>query len=181
MAKDRLRLFVYGQTPRPAPRQIRPAARETRPPATSRILDAKPVPISGGCGAMLLLFHHALQGMLVLARKIHHLRHLGLGDLVGEYSALPDSMMMDVEHDLGRGFDILLKELLQNVNDKLHWRVVVVQDQDTVEIRTLCLGLDLGDDGCGRPASSPSAVLVVAHSGSKCSDGGWPGRIKFES
>src|SRR5438046_8713146 len=29
----------------------------------------------------LLFFHHALQGVLVLARKIHHLRHLGLGDL----------------------------------------------------------------------------------------------------
>ncbi len=57
---------------------------------------------------MLLLFHHALQRMLVLASKIHHLRHLGLGDLVGEHSALPNSMMMDVEHDLGRGFDILL-------------------------------------------------------------------------
>src|SRR5450631_3875466 len=42
--------------------------------------------------AMLLLFHYALQGMLVLARKIHHLRHLGLGDLVGENPALPNSM-----------------------------------------------------------------------------------------
>src|ERR687887_2167878 len=56
----------------------------------------------------LLLFHHALQGVLVLAREIHHLRHLGLGDLVGEHAALPDSMMMDVEHDLGRSLDILV-------------------------------------------------------------------------
>jgi hypothetical protein len=61
---------------------------------------------------MLLLFHHALQGMLVLARKIHHLCHLGLGDLVGEHPALPDPMMMDVEHDLGGGFNVLLEELL---------------------------------------------------------------------
>src|SRR5262249_501113 len=54
----------------------------------------------------LLLFHHALQRVLMLAREIHHLRHLGLGDLVGEHAALPDSVMMDVEHDLGRGFDV---------------------------------------------------------------------------
>ena len=62
---------------------------------------------------LLFLFHHALQGMLVLARKIHHLRHLGLGDLVGKNAALANSVMMDVEHDLGRGFDVLLEELLQ--------------------------------------------------------------------
>ena len=42
----------------------------------------------------LLFFHHALQGVLVLARKIHHLGHLGFGDLISEYAALPDSMMM---------------------------------------------------------------------------------------
>jgi hypothetical protein len=60
----------------------------------------------------LLLFHHALQRMLMLARKIHHLRHLGLGDFVGEHAALPDSMVMDMKHDFGRGFDVLLEELL---------------------------------------------------------------------
>src|SRR5882757_9574845 len=114
--------------------------------------------------ARLLLFHHALQGMLVLACKIHHLRYLRLGDLVGEYSALPDSVVMNVEHDLGRGFDVLLEELLQNVNDKFHRRVIVVQNQDPIEIRALCLRLDLGDDGCGRTAAAPGAVLIVAHS-----------------
>ena len=130
---------------------------------------------------MLLLFHHALQGMLVLARKIHHLRYLGLGDFVGEHPALPDSMMMDVEHDLGRGFDILLEELLQDVNDKFHRRVIVVQYQDPIEIRALRLGLDLGDNGRGRTAGSSGAVLVIAHSGSRCGDGGRRGRIKSGS
>src|SRR6266849_2407357 len=109
----------------------------------------------GGFRATLLLFHHALQGMLVLACKIHHLRYLRLGDLVGEYSALPDSVMMNVEHDLGGGFDVLLEELLQNVNDEFHRRVIVVQNQDPIEIRALCLRLDLGDDGCGRTAAAP--------------------------
>src|ERR1041385_6813847 len=91
--------------------------------------DARPVPFwRADRGVTSLLFHHALQGMLVLACKIHHLRHLGLGDLVGEHAALPDSVMMDVEHDLGRGFDVLLEEFFQDMNDEFHRRVVVVQD-----------------------------------------------------
>lgn len=36
-----------------------------------------------------VLFHDALQGVLVLAGKIHHLRHLGFGNLIGEDPALP--------------------------------------------------------------------------------------------
>jgi hypothetical protein len=129
----------------------------------------------------LLFFHDALQGVLVLARKIHHLGHLGLGDFVGEHPALPDSVMMDVEHDLGRGFDVLLEEFLQHVNDKFHRRVVVVQDQDPIEVRALCLWLDLGDDGCGRAAAgSPGTVFIIAHSGSRCRGGG-RGRIKSGS
>ena len=60
----------------------------------------------------LLFFHHALQGMLMLAREIHHLRHFRLGDLVGEHAAFADAVMVHVKHDLGRGFHILLKELL---------------------------------------------------------------------
>ena len=82
----------------------------------------------------------------MLARKIHHLRHLGLGDFVGEDPTFPDSMVMDVEHDLGRGFDILLEEFFQHMNDEFHRRVVVVQDQHPVEVRPLGLRLDLGDD-----------------------------------
>src|SRR3954466_9683420 len=77
-------------------------------------------------GARLLLFHNALQRMLVLAREIHHLRYLGLGDFIGKHAALPDPMMMDVEHDLGGGFSILLEELLKHVNDEFHRCVIVV-------------------------------------------------------
>src|SRR5437763_5952299 len=35
--------------------------------------------LAGSMVTRLLLFHHALQWVLVLACKIHHLRHLGLG------------------------------------------------------------------------------------------------------
>jgi len=52
-----------------------------------------------------LLFHHALQGMLVLAAKSSP-ASFGLGDLIGEHAALSHSVMMDVEHDLGRGLGV---------------------------------------------------------------------------
>src|SRR5580693_4410579 len=42
-----------------------------------------------------LLLHHALQRMLVFARKVHHLRHLGFRDLVRKYAAFADAVMMD--------------------------------------------------------------------------------------
>ena len=111
----------------------------------------------------------------MLASKIHNLRDLGLGNLVGEYAALTYSMVMDVEHDLGRGFDILLEELLKDVNDEFHGRVIVVQDQDAIEIRTLGLGFDLGDDRCGGTAGPSPAVVIGAHSGSRCGEDGWLG------
>src|SRR5580698_9806595 len=59
-----------------------------------------------GRGAASLLFHHTLQRMLMLARKIHHLRHFRFGNLVGENAALADAMMMDVQHDLGGSLDV---------------------------------------------------------------------------
>src|SRR5690606_1774801 len=82
----------------------------------------------------LFFFHHALQRMLVLAREIHHLRDLGLCDLVGEHAAFADAMMMNVQHDLGGGLQVLLKELLKDVNDELHRSVVVIQYEHAIEI-----------------------------------------------
>jgi hypothetical protein len=46
-----------------------------------------------------LLFHDALQWMLMLARVVHHLRHLGVGDLIGIDSAFPDAVGVNLPHD----------------------------------------------------------------------------------
>ena len=81
---------------------------------------------------MLLLFHHALQRMLMFSCKVHHLRHFGFCDLIRKNAALSDPVMMNMQHDLGRGFNVLLKEFLKNVNDELHWRVIVVQNKYTI-------------------------------------------------
>jgi hypothetical protein len=46
---------------------------------------------------MLLLFHHALQRMLMFSRKVHHLRHFGFGDLIRKNATLPDAVMMNMQ------------------------------------------------------------------------------------
>src|ERR1700749_293193 len=96
----------------------------------------------------------------MLASKIHHLRDLGLGDLVGEDAALPYPVMMAMQHDLGRGLDVFLEEFFQHENDEFHRRAIVVQDQHTVEARTFGLWLDPGDDGWGRTAPPAGAGRV---------------------
>ena len=47
----------------------------------------------------LLFFHHALQRMLVFAGKVHDLRHLGLGHLVGVDPALANAVLVHMHHD----------------------------------------------------------------------------------
>ena len=67
------------------------------------------------------------------AREFNHLRHLGLRHLEGENAADTDAVAVDVQHDLDRVFAVLVEELLQDVNDELHRRVVVVENEDLVQ------------------------------------------------
>lgn len=115
----------------------------------------------------------------MLAGEIHHLCHLGLGNLVGEHAALPDAVMMDMQHDLGRRLDVLVEELLQYMDDEFHRRVVVVQDQHAIEVRSFGLRLDLGDDRSVRARRAARTVLVIAHTRSIGS--GWRGQVKSGS
>src|SRR5215467_7813360 len=64
----------------------------------------------------LLFLQGALEWVLVLTSVIHRLGHLGLGDLIGVNAAYPDTLLMDMEHDPGRFFAVLLKDVLQNVD-----------------------------------------------------------------
>src|SRR6476660_9684011 len=82
----------------------------------------------GNCGSdRLFLFHDALQRVLVLAREIHHLCHLRLGDLVGVDAALADAVRVDVQHDAGRILLVLVEEADEDMNNELHRRVVVIE------------------------------------------------------
>src|SRR5215831_12444006 len=119
--------------------------------------------------------------MLVLAGEIHHLGDLSLGDLVSEDATLANPVVVNVEHDLGRRFHVLIEEFLEHVNDELHWSVIVVQNQDTVEIGPLGLWLDLGDNRGGGTTEASGAVLVIAHSDSNSGRGRRQMRIGAQS
>ena len=99
----------------------------------------------------------------MFSREVHHLRHFGFGDLIRKNATLPDAVMMNMQHDRGRSFNVLVEEFLQNVNHKLHRRVVVVEDQDAIEVRAFGLRLDLGNDRRSRPAPSIIAIVILAH------------------
>ncbi|MNJ32405.1 hypothetical protein D3C77_270700 [compost metagenome] len=94
-----------------------------------------------------VLFHRALQGVLVTSRRLDHLGDLGFGHFIGEDAADPDAMLVHMQHDAGRVLAALLEEPLQHVDDEFHRRVVVVQDQHSIERGPLKLRLCLGGDG----------------------------------
>src|SRR5579864_6667254 len=87
----------------------------------------------------LLLFHCALQRMLMPPREFNHLRHLCFRDFIGEDAADAYAVAMHVQHDLHRFLPGLVEELLENMNHKLHRRIVVVQQQHLIEARPLGL------------------------------------------
>ena len=65
----------------------------------------------------------------MFTRKVHHLRHLGFGDLVGIDAAFADTVMMHMQHNPCGGFMVAAEEAFQHVYDELHRRVVVVEDE----------------------------------------------------
>lgn len=76
-----------------------------------------------------VFFNRALQWMLMLTCEIHRLRYFGLCDLVRVNPANPDTPLVNVQHDLGRILLRTIEETFQDVNNKLHRGVVVVQHQ----------------------------------------------------
>jgi len=88
----------------------------------------------------LFLFHHTLQRMLMIPRKRHHLCHFGFGDFVRVNAAFSDTVMVDVQHDQGRVLFRAVEEMHDHVNDKLHRRVIIVEQKHPEQIRPLRLG-----------------------------------------
>src|SRR2546423_13025233 len=78
--------------------------------------------------------------------QVHCLFALHLGDLIGIYAGDADAFVMDLEHDgesLGVG---PRKDILQNKNDKLHRREIIVVQYDLKELWLFELGLFLDQD-----------------------------------
>jgi hypothetical protein len=97
--------------------------------------------------------------MLVFAGKVHDLRHFCFRHLIRVNPALSNSVVVDMQHDTGGGLAILVEKALKDMNDEFHGRVVVVQEQHTVEVWPLGLGLGLGDDG---RSGAVVAVITLA-------------------
>src|SRR5215207_77817 len=105
-----------------------------------------------------LLFHDALQRMLVLAGEIHHLRDLRFRHLVCVDPALSHAIVVDVQHDMGRFLAPLVEKTLEYLDDELHGSVVVDEEENAIQRRTLGGRLGLRDDrsaGAVAPAGRP--------------------------
>jgi len=93
------------------------------------------------------------------AREFNHLCHFCFRHLVGEHTANPYAVTMYVKHDLNRLVATLVEKPLQNMNDELHRRVIVVQDQHFVQAWPLrfrpCFGHNAG-------AGTVSGSVVLA-------------------
>src|SRR5258706_1387688 len=98
--------------------------------------------------------------MLVPPCEFNDLRDLRFGYLVGENAAYTHAVTMDMEHDLDGILAPLVEDLLKNVDDELHGRVVVVEDEDLIEARFLGLGARFRDDAGARAVSR--ALLAAA-------------------
>jgi hypothetical protein len=80
-----------------------------------------------------ILLHHACQRMLMLTSKRGDLLNLGRGDVPGKDAAYPHALSVDLEHDSRGTFAIHAEIFLQDDDDEIHRRVVVVQQHDLVE------------------------------------------------
>lgn len=69
----------------------------------------------------------------MLARVNHHLRHLGLRNLVREYPTDALAAGMNLKHDASGVLAVQPEHVLQDIDDELHWRVVVVQQDHLVK------------------------------------------------
>ena len=102
--------------------------------------------------------------------KVHHLRHFGFGHLVGEDATFADPMLVHMHHDALRRLMVFVEDTLKHVHDELHRRVVVVEQEDTIEVRPLGLRSRLGDNRSARAGLVAFALaIIIGHAG-------WNGR-----
>jgi hypothetical protein len=104
--------------------------------------------------------------VLILSGEIHDLSHFGLRHFVGVDAALAHTILVDMQHDLGRFITGLAKEPLKHVHDEFHRRVIIVEQQNPVEIGSFDLGFGARDDG-----STAAGIITVTPIGALASKG----------
>ena len=76
--------------------------------------------------------------MLVTARIIHNLRNLGLSDFVAENTNNGDTLFMNGQHNLKGLRVIKAKKSFKHNDNKLHWRVIIIQQKNLVQWGPFC-------------------------------------------
>ena len=99
----------------------------------------------------------------MLTGEIHDLRHLCFCDFIGVHPAFPHPMVVNMQHDSSRFFPILLEETFHDMNHELHWRVVIVEQQHPIKIRTLGNRFCPGNDDRSRPVSTVAKISPACH------------------
>lgn len=100
--------------------------------------------------------------MLVLAGKIHDLANLGFSNFVSKYAALADTMIMNMQHDTRRIVHVFLKKPLQDMNDKLHRSIVIIEKQNAIKAWLLGFRLRARNHN-GTAIGSIPAVRLALH------------------
>ncbi len=75
----------------------------------------------------LFFFHGALKGMLILSGKVGDLIHFCLRNFIGENATDSDTLTVDMEHDRCRLLSVLVKEPIEDMNNELHRREIIIE------------------------------------------------------
>ena len=96
------------------------------------------------------------------AREFNHLGNFSFGDLERKNAANAHTVAVDMQHHIDRFLAGLAENLFQDMDDELHRRVVVVQQQNFIKAGLLGLGTRFGDDAGSGVARPVLAVAVIA-------------------
>src|SRR6202161_1228487 len=96
--------------------------------------------------------------MLMLSRVRDHLGHLGLRDLISKDPTDSLTLGMHLQHNASCFGSVHREEALQDIDYELHGSVIVIDQHNLIERRTLKLGRGLFDD---QPCAFPSAFDVT--------------------
>ena len=79
----------------------------------------------------------------MFAGKVDNLRHFGFRHFVSKDSTFADTALMYMHHDSMRCLVILVEDTFEDIDHEIHRGVVIVEKQNTIEVRPLCSEADL--------------------------------------
>jgi hypothetical protein len=96
------------------------------------------------------------------AGEFNDLGHFCFRHLKSEDAADAHTVAMDMQHHLNRLLTGLAEDLFQDMDDKFHWCVVVVEQYDLVEIRLFGLRTRLSDNAGSHAVTVLSVIFATA-------------------